>query len=82
MGKESRQLDKEALNQPADSVLFAAGTSKHSRPSSSSEGRTPEETCHGKASGMGPISKTLIIQDSCCSQLNKSTAKLVSLSPF
>ncbi|XP_050021213.1 spermatogenesis-associated protein 33 isoform X2 [Alexandromys fortis] len=37
MGKESRQLDKEALNQPADSVLFAAGTSKHSRPSSSSE---------------------------------------------
>lgn len=81
MEKESKQLDKEALNQPADSLLFAAGTSKHSRPSSS-EGRRPEETCHGKASGMGPISKTLMIQDSCCSQVNKSTAKLVSLSPF
>ncbi|KAM7332311.1 spermatogenesis-associated protein 33 isoform X1 [Alexandromys fortis] len=40
MGKESRQLDKEALNQPADSVLFAAGTSKHSRPSSSSEDKS------------------------------------------
>ncbi|CAO2609571.1 hypothetical protein LEMLEM_LOCUS14268 [Lemmus lemmus] len=40
MEKESKQLDKEALNQPADSLLFAAGTSKYSRPSSSSEGQT------------------------------------------
>lgn len=61
MVTESKQLDMEALNQPADTLLLAAGTSKHSRPSSSSEGRRPEETHHVKASGMGPISKTLMI---------------------
>ncbi|XP_051024745.1 spermatogenesis-associated protein 33 [Acomys russatus] len=37
MEKESKQPDKEALNHPADSMLFTAGTAKHSRPSSSSE---------------------------------------------
>ncbi|XP_036043439.1 spermatogenesis-associated protein 33 [Onychomys torridus] len=37
MEKESKHSDKEALNQPADSLLFGSGTAKHSRPSSSSE---------------------------------------------
>lgn len=45
MEKEAKQPDKES--QPAES-LFGTGTSKHSRPSSSSEGRRPEETSHVK----------------------------------
>lgn len=36
MEKEAKQPDKES--QPAESLLFGTGTSKHSRPSSSSEG--------------------------------------------
>lgn len=84
---ETKQPDKEALNQPAENLLFGAGIAKHSKPSSSSEGRRPEETCHVKASGMGPIPKTLMtqevnMQDSWCSEINKSTGRLVSLSPF
>lgn len=35
MEKEAKQSDKES--QPAESLLFGTGTSKHSRPSSSSE---------------------------------------------
>ncbi|CAH7047012.1 spermatogenesis-associated protein 33 [Phodopus roborovskii] len=34
---ETKQLDKEVMNQPAESLLFGAGISKHSKPSSSSE---------------------------------------------
>lgn len=86
MEKESRHSEKEALSHPADSLLFTSGTSKHSRPSSSFEGRRPEETCHVKASGMGPISKALMMQevnmqDSWCRTVNKSTTKLDRLSP-
>lgn len=44
MEKEAKQPDKES--QPAESLLFGTGTSKHSRPSSASEGRRPEETSH------------------------------------
>lgn len=55
MEKEAKQPDKES--QPAESMVFGTGTSKHSRPSSSSEGRRPEETRHVKASGMGPKNK-------------------------
>lgn len=36
MEKEAKQPDKES--QPAESMVFGTGTSKHSRPSSSSEG--------------------------------------------
>lgn len=55
MEKEAKQSDKES--QPTESILFGSRTSKHSRPSSSSEGRRPEETRHGEASGMGPMCK-------------------------
>lgn len=44
MEKEAKQPDKES--QPTESLLFGSETSKHSRPSSSSEGRRPEETRH------------------------------------
>lgn len=86
MEKETKQPEKEAPNQPTDSPLPSAGTVKHSKPSSSNEGRRLEEPRNVKASGMGPISKTLTIQevnnqDSWRSQVNKSTGKLVSVSP-
>uniref|UniRef100_A0A8I6GG17 Spermatogenesis associated 33 n=1 Tax=Rattus norvegicus TaxID=10116 RepID=A0A8I6GG17_RAT len=38
MEKETKQSDKES--QPAESMMFGSKTSKHSRPSSSSEGET------------------------------------------
>ncbi|XP_035293217.1 spermatogenesis-associated protein 33 isoform X2 [Cricetulus griseus] len=71
---ETKQPDKEALNQPAENLLFGAGIAKHSKPSSSSEGRRPEETCHVKASGMGPIPKTLMTQETNLI-LNKSRSR-------
>lgn len=55
MEKETKQSDKES--QPAESMLFGSKTSKHSRPSSSSEGRRPKETRRGETSGLGPMCK-------------------------
>ncbi|KAL6082914.1 hypothetical protein STEG23_002608 [Scotinomys teguina] len=49
MEKEAKQPDKEALNQPAENLLFGAGTVKHSKPSSSSEVPRYLEGCRYQA---------------------------------
>nr|XP_034378932.1 spermatogenesis-associated protein 33 isoform X2 [Arvicanthis niloticus] len=54
MEKEAKQPDKES--QPAES-LFGTGTSKHSRPSSSSEGPEMATTC--LLHSIAPASRTL-----------------------
>lgn len=52
MEKEAKQSDKDS--QPAESLLFGTGTSKHSRPSSSSEGRRAEDSGQVEAQGWVP----------------------------
>lgn len=61
MEKEAKQSDKES--QRAESLLFGTGTSKHSRPSSSSEGRGPGEgTATSRRQGWVPLLRIMIME--------------------